>query len=584
MNDAQQNFDDFTNRINSFVKAKLDNYSTRHSSSKVIHDTVWGSIYFNTWEIQIIDSPLFQRLRDINQVGLASLTYPTARHSRFEHSLGTVAIVSKMLEKVREKNSRACGLEVVNYVNDDCVNKVRLAALVHDIGHCFYSHLSETVYGKMNEFRAIEKYFSDLYNGVKPKPHEILSYMIITSSAFRDFFSQKVDFPNRHTINMVDIGKMIIGVTINDSNGKDSYSFLTSLINGDFDADKLDYVRRDSHSAGLALTYDIERFLYKINIVRHPSGGRTDYKLVIDLNGITAAEELTFSKLMLFSYIYHHQKVLITESVAKDIIYALMAIRLIKHPCDFLEYTDRDIDSLCTKEVKPFPRYSSKYLKDFIKAIRDRNLPKRCFELNRRIMKIKNYDESKNRAKMMDECVEYIKTETDEEKVKQHLEYFAVNYSGIQADHQAKAMQLKEEIIAQYQNMDFKKYVECRHKFYLELCDLYESEGLTVDFDLFDIHIILPKSYNYTASQSSFIMFNNGDLEPLDSFMNLKDWGDSFNANKWRGYVYVSSKIDITKAFKVAQGLFVDSSIELKDAHMFVKNINYDSIKKYSEQ
>lgn len=281
MNDVQQNFDDFENRINSFVKAKLENYSTQHSSSKVIHDTVWGSVYFNTWEIQIIDSPLFQRLRDINQVGLASLTYPTARHSRFEHSLGTVAIVSKMLEKIREKNSKACGLEVVNHVNEDCVNKVRLAALVHDIGHCFYSHLSETVYGKMNEFRAIEKYFSDLYNGVKPKPHEILSYMIITSSAFRDFFIAKVDFPNKHTINMVDIGKMIIGVTINDPNGKDSYSFLTSLINGDFDADKLDYVRRDSHSAGLALTYDIERFLYKVNIVRHPSGGRTDYKLVI---------------------------------------------------------------------------------------------------------------------------------------------------------------------------------------------------------------------------------------------------------------------------------------------------------------
>ena len=87
--------------VNQFVEDKLKCYEPSRTGSKVIHDPVWGSIEYFDWEMQIIDTPLFQRLRDISQVGLAMLTYPSARHSRFEHSLGVASASKLMCEKIQ---------------------------------------------------------------------------------------------------------------------------------------------------------------------------------------------------------------------------------------------------------------------------------------------------------------------------------------------------------------------------------------------------------------------------------------------------------------------------------------------------
>jgi len=198
---------------------------------------------------------------------------------------------------------------------------------------------------------------------------------------------------------MVEVGNMIIGHIAPLSDGKTKKSFMTSIINGPFDADKLDYIKRDCYIAGLSLAYDIERLLYKIGVKRVPNGN--EWRLTIDAGGVTAIEELTFSKIMLYSYIYYHPKVLICEEITKDLVYGMRNLGLLEHPCDFLKYTDSDIEKLIydSDENIAYPGYPGKYtLAQFSKRIKHRILPKKCFEINQR--NVQNNDVPKKKIKM----------------------------------------------------------------------------------------------------------------------------------------------------------------------------------------
>jgi HD superfamily phosphohydrolase len=102
---------------------------------KIVHDSVWGTRTFEGWEVAIMDLPLLQRLRSIHQTSLAYLTFPTALHTRFDHSLGvcsgTKELVSQVLGHAR---------------GDPLHDELSAAALLHDIGHGPFSHLSEEAY------------------------------------------------------------------------------------------------------------------------------------------------------------------------------------------------------------------------------------------------------------------------------------------------------------------------------------------------------------------------------------------------------------------------------------------------------
>ena len=131
--------------IDNFVKSKLIDYDVYGIEGKTIHDPIWGSNDYSEWEMQLVDSPLLQRLRGISQVGLAVLTYPAARHSRFEHTLGVAAATKRLIDRI---NSNCETFKI----NQEIKCKLILAALMHDVGHCFYSHLSESIYGNLADF------------------------------------------------------------------------------------------------------------------------------------------------------------------------------------------------------------------------------------------------------------------------------------------------------------------------------------------------------------------------------------------------------------------------------------------------
>lgn len=554
--------------INNFVRDKLCNYKVSITSKKTIHDPVWGSIDYQAWEMQLIDSPLFQRLRNVNQVGLAMFTYPAARHSRFEHSLGVVSAVKLMCNRITGNTNN--GIEITEEVQ----NCIVLAALLHDIGHCFYSHLSEKIYGEIEVFCNLKKIINSKLE-LKPKPHEILSFIIVNSEAFRSFFFSKISYPNKEKYKdslFVDVGSMIIGYPVTRDGIK--RSFQTNIINGPLDADKLDYIRRDAYTAGLPLQYDIERLFTKLRIHKVCSeNGIEEQILVIDINGVTAVEELTFCKIMLFSYIYYHQKVLISENIIQDYACSLWKLGILNKISDFLEYTDLDILSLSIKQNgrQPFPEYGNIDLNELADNIRYRNLPKRCFELSQ--ANVKNKKTGFEGDEWESSCSKIIKSirETNEQNLDKLASMLIKETRSLMEGNDTVNFR---KMLDPYIEKSFDFMLEKRREFFEEIKKEYISENREVNFSTFDIHIIFPKLVDYGNMKEKVVLgLDRQSLLTVNDFVKLSDWADSFNSNKWRGYVFVSDKIDIRIAYRVASRLILGDSHELKNPQALLKGI-----------
>ena len=235
--------------IERFSSEYLGEPPTRVVRPKIIHDAVHGTHTLEGWEISLIDTPLFQRLRRVHQTSNAYLTYPSARHDRFQHTLGVRMGAERIL--------RQLALRQPEEVSALARAHVQLAALMHDVGHGFGSHISEDVYGFDPELRALRrlKFFT------KSKPHERLSVLILLSPAFDTFFNGVRDHYDLKAVDLELVGRFIVeSVDVEDK------FYLGEIINGPFDADKMDYFLRDSHFTGIPLAVDLDRLLASIQV------------------------------------------------------------------------------------------------------------------------------------------------------------------------------------------------------------------------------------------------------------------------------------------------------------------------------
>ena len=129
---------------------------------KIINDPIYGCISLSKTEVRLLDTRAMQRLRRIKQMGFASYVFPSGEHSRFVHSLGVLCIMGKMCEHlyrlygVPQENGISFGI--------DDAKKVRIAALLHDVGHFPFSHLSECVYSYIDNVKATD----DMVEGLEP--------------------------------------------------------------------------------------------------------------------------------------------------------------------------------------------------------------------------------------------------------------------------------------------------------------------------------------------------------------------------------------------------------------------------------
>jgi len=313
------------------------------SSHKIIADPVEGYSSLDAWEVSIIDTPLFQRLRGIRQLGLSYLVYPTLGYSRFEHVIGARARLEQLVATLRE-NQAVRAQENARLPTDKQMIRMRLAVLCHDIGHCLFSHVSERVVSQLpgrDDYpaaSAILECFQTTVGRAVPMA-EILSVAILTSPAFTSYL---------HEIGIPDVGRhegpekiaadaahLILGLPL----PHDATSlFLGQLMNSGLDIDKLDYMLRESLLSGISLGISLHWLMKKLFIAtlsadHLPEGLRNRLRgfdkdqrfavLALERGGQFAFEEFCVARLALHEKIYLHQKIRAAEAQMQGTLFKM---------------------------------------------------------------------------------------------------------------------------------------------------------------------------------------------------------------------------------------------------------------------
>lgn len=331
--------------IESYVSEALEEleyFPAKIRDKKIIRDSSFGLANFFEHEINVIDTPIIQRLRKIHQTGVAFLVYPSASHNRFEHSLGFTIIADKYASILQRKNES-------KFINPNDIIELRLAGILHDCGHGPFSHLSEDIYEHFPEVK--DASLKNKFSKSVDSPHEIISYMIVKSSAFKDFFEEKVLKKFKYlgvNPDLDNIADMIVG-KIKDP---DREGYKADIIHGPFDADKLDYMTRDALFTGINMTVDVDRIIQTSSIDIRPGHER---RLAFDIGGLHSLEQILFNKMFLFNSIYHHHKIRACECMMKTIFEIIndypeeSGNMSFKSALDFLRTNDERILSIETK-------------------------------------------------------------------------------------------------------------------------------------------------------------------------------------------------------------------------------------------
>lgn len=231
-------------------------------AKKYLHivDPIHDFITVYPHELGLVDSAIFQRLRRIRQLAGAHLVYPGAQHSRFEHSLGTMHIASQSANVLKEKG----------YLNSEDFKNIRMAALLHDIGHGPFSHLFEEVLQK-------KKKHSHEEIGQKMILHSEIGDMI-NKSGFDKKFLSRLAF------------------------GNSKYQFMNEIISGGLSADMMDYLLRDGYFTGAEhAKVDFMRIIHSLDVY--------DKKLSLDKSALYSFESMMISRYQMFKAVYFHKTV-----------------------------------------------------------------------------------------------------------------------------------------------------------------------------------------------------------------------------------------------------------------------------------
>jgi uncharacterized protein len=358
-------------QIHQFAEDVMRGYDgTPPRRAKYLRDALHGSIVVEPHEVAFVDAPLFQRLRGILQTGPVYLTYPSARHSRFEHSIGVMHLAGRIVARLGE---------LAPSLPREQRRAVRLAGLLHDVGHGIFSHSSEKV------MLATPLLAAQLADGLPgSQPHEKVGALLLQSPPLRRLF-ERAD---------VDADAVVALITDDPAAlaARGFPPYLASVISGPIDADKLDYFARDSLFSGVPAILDYDRLLQSMVI-----GARG---VNLSMAGAGELEKLLFNRLTMYHALYNHHKTQTADCMIQGVVEAIVGPTFGAPPAvDGVQVVAEDGPAVGTartidfRQVIDFLRLSDEallhapsadpYVADVLHRLRARKLLQRAFIIQR---------------------------------------------------------------------------------------------------------------------------------------------------------------------------------------------------------
>ncbi len=269
--------------------------SRRDGRGKVIVDSIHGDIHLKQREVRVIDTGSFQRLRRLKQLAMAQMVYPTATVTRFAHSIGALGTMIRILRAAEDNGIT---------FKEDLVDNLRLAALLHDVGHYPYSHLMEGVdWVELTEDRVKEagKGKRPLDASRKPYPeHEEVGKLIVMSQ--KDLVE---------AVGGEDRAEAIADI-FTRSEAADPQ--LSKLIHSSFDIDRWDYLLRDSYATGVPYgQIDINYLLNNLKVSKEGIVGFKD-------KALPALEHFLLARFFMYRVVYYHKTTYGLEEACRQLL------------------------------------------------------------------------------------------------------------------------------------------------------------------------------------------------------------------------------------------------------------------------
>lgn len=276
---------------------------------KYVNDPIWGEVPLTAVELKIINTKPFRRLQHIRQMGFAYLAFPTANHRRYEHCIGAMHVAHMLSDIIADIAEQE--LESSIAIGTNHFQAVRLAALLHDIGHPPYSHAFEEAVSKNPSIIEIHNgkvFTEDRYRPLAPLAQGGSVYS-------HEFFTRYLIEKHEEIVDVLDEWHETVGgfsreeiaaLAIGQAKAP-GLALFNPIISGDFDADRIDYICRDSYYCGFNQRFNLGDLRRNLVIVRSPEdNARRPYGLMLRDGAIPAITTLLWYRYRLMLTVHLH--------------------------------------------------------------------------------------------------------------------------------------------------------------------------------------------------------------------------------------------------------------------------------------